>query len=261
MSLFLKILLSFVLLYAVSVTVIYFIQHKLIFLNDKPDKNFQFNFSQDFEEFNIETDEKLIINALLFKSMTPAKGIIIYFHGNSGNLERWGNYSSNFTSLGYDILMTDYRSYGKSTGTPSEKSLYKDAEFIWNWTNKTFNYKKHIIYGRSLGAAVASHLASTVNPDLLILETPFDNLNDAVPAYIIPYKLKCNFSNSKHLKNVKCKKVIFHGTWDMLIPLSSAMRLKPFLTEDDKMIVIKKGRHNNLDSFPEYHTVLADILQ
>ena len=261
MNLIFKIILSIILFYGISVTIIYFIQDKLIFLSSELNKDHQFKFSNDFAEFNIKTNENRIINALLFKSISPPKGLIIYFHGNEGSLERWGNYASNFTVSGYDILMTDYRGYGKSTGKPSETALYDDAEFIWNWAKTKFNRKKHIIYGRSLGAAVASYLAASVNPDMLILETPFDNINDAIPAYIIPYKLKYTFSNSRHLRNVKCKKVIFHGTRDMLIPLSSAMKLKPFLTDDDTMIIIKNGRHANLDSFSEYHEALAEILR
>ena len=187
--------------------------------------------------------------------------MIIYFHGNANNLKRWGKYSVNFTSLGYDVLMIDYRGYGKSSGIPTEELLYIDAVTIWKWVKNTFKYPKHIIYGRSLGAAVASNLAGKTDPDILIMETPFDNLNRALPAYLIPFKLKYKFRNCRHLPEVNCKKVIFHGTMDMLIPITSAKRLKPFLNEKDKMIIIEKGRHNNLDSFPIYHEELQNVLQ
>ena len=237
------------------------IQDRLIFMTDKLKEDHRFDFNQAFEEYYIKTNDKVKINALLFKSRNSPKGLVIYFHGNANNLNRWGNYATNFTLLGYDILMIDYRGYGKSTGVPTEKALYEDAEHIWSWAKKTFNYPKYIIYGRSLGAAVASKLAVTANPDKLILETPFDNLNAATPAYLIPFKFKYSFSNSHHLPDVSCQKIIFHGTMDLLIPLSSAKRLRPFLNKNDKMIIIKKGRHNDLDSFPEYHEELQNALK
>lgn len=260
MSLVFQILISILLIYIVVMILSFFFQDRLIFLSNKLKEDHHFEFEQSYEEYNIDVAQDVKINALLFKSSETPKGLIVYFHGNADNLRRWGRYSKNFTDLSYDVLMIDYRGYGKSSGIPTETNLYNDAEFIWEWSKKTFNYNKHIIYGRSLGAAVATKLAASANPDLLIMETPFDRLNGAVPAYIIPFKLKYDFENTTHLQNVNCEKVIFHGSRDLLIPLSSALRLKQYLNGNDKMIIIKKGRHKNLDSFPAYHEELQNIL-
>ncbi len=265
MSLTVIIIISVITAYALIMTLIFFIQDRLVFRTDKLKKEYSYNFDQNFEEYFIVTDDNNKINSLLFKSEISSeispKGLIIYFHGNANNLKRWGKYSVNFTSLGYDVLMIDYRGYGKSSGIPTEELLYDDALTVWNWVKNTFKYSKHILYGRSLGAAVASNLAGKTDPDILIMETPFDNLNRALPAYLIPFKLKYKFRNCLHLPEVSCKKVIFHGTMDMLIPITSAKRLKPFLNKNDKMIIIKSGRHNNLDSFPLYHEELYNSLQ
>lgn len=255
------ILVSIIIVYAFMMAIVFFIQQRLIFLPVKLNKDYKFIFNIRYEEYYIEPTNKIKINTLLFKSTGSPKGLIIYFHGNATNLQRWGKYAVNFTSLGYDVLMPDYRGFGKSSGFPTEKILYEDAKSVWDWAQKTFNYKKKIIYGRSLGAAVAANLAGKVNSDMLIMETPFDKINKTMPGFFIPFKFKYSFDNTQHLKNVNCKKAIFHGTMDLLIPLSSTMRLKPFLKENDEMIIIKNGRHRNLNSFSLYHEGIKKLLQ
>jgi len=247
--------------YVMVITVIYVFQEKLIFQSVKLSEKHQFSFNFPFDEHLIKTADNEHINVLHFKAdSTPSPGLIIYFHGNAGNLQRWGEYSVDFTQLGYDVLMIDYRGYGKSSGIPTEKMLYNDAELIWNWAKEKFDYPKWIIYGRSLGAAVASHLATKTNPDLLGLETPFDDLNGALGASLIPYKLKYKFANKENLTKVDCKKFIIHGTQDWVVPLSSALRLKPLLKEEDQIIIIPKGGHKNLRKFEIYHEKLQEIL-
>jgi uncharacterized protein len=193
---------------------------------------------------------------LLFKA-DSAKGFILYFHGNAGNLQRWGNYAPDFTSLGYDILMIDYRGYGKSTGTPTEENLYNDAQAVLAWVKSNVHYSRFIIYGRSLGSAVASQLSTQAQPDLLILETPFEELADVLYFFKSHYQ----FPNKSFLPEVKCRKVIIQGTDDGIVPLSSALKLKPLMDEQDLFVIIEGGSHNNLREFKKYHETLRDILK
>ncbi len=247
--------------YVIAVLLIYIFQERLIFQFVKLSKNYQFNFNVPFDEYLIQTNDNEHLNALLFKTEnTPPLGLIVYFHGNADNLQRWGKYAVDFTTLGYDVLMTDYRGYGKSSGTPSEETLYEDAELIWAWARSKFNYPKWILYGRSLGAAVASHLATKTNPDLLGMETPFDDLNGATATYLIPFKLKYKFANKVHLSRVNCRIFILHGSRDWIVPLSSALRLKPLLKKGDQFVIVPKGGHKNLRKFEMYHQKLKQFL-
>jgi uncharacterized protein len=165
--------------------------------------------------------------------------------------------------LGYEVLMIDYRGYGKSSGEPGETELYNDASLIWHWAKEKSDHDKMVIYGRSLGAAVATHLASEVQPDLLILETPFDELMGAsILRYvyaIIP--LHTRFATKEFLGRVRCKTVIFQGTDDWVVSLKSAERLKPLLKATDEFVIIPEGSHNDLSEFALYHTKLAAVLQ
>jgi uncharacterized protein len=235
----------------------YFFDDQIVFQSKPLAASYKFKFDQPFEEHSISTEDGSVLNSLLFRTQSLPKGLILYFHGNADNLQRWGKYAIDFTTLGYDVLMMDYRGYGKSSGSPSEDILYDDALLILKWAQTNAPYTKLVIYGRSLGSAIASHLATVAKPDLLILETPFDELSGALYTMSSRYQ----FSNKDFLKNVKCKTIIVQGTDDWVVPLSSAQRLKPLLKAGDQFVIIEGGGHNNLRDFELYHKTLADALE
>ncbi len=238
-----------------------FFQDKLIFQSTKLSPDHVFTFDQPFKEYTIKTSDHETLSAILFPAAEGPKGLILYFHGNAGNLQRWGKYAPGFTTLGYDILMVDYRGYGKSTGTPSELVLYEDALRVNQWADSLVRGKL-IIYGRSLGSGVATNLASKVKADLLILETPFYELKDAISSWLQPFvHLKYEFPNYRFLPEVKCRKVIIQGTKDAVVPFSSAIKLKPLLGADDEFVVVEGGAHNNLTEFQIFHETLKKVLQ
>lgn len=251
-----------------AVAGLYLFQDRLIFQSVKLAPDYTFTFDFPFEEHTIdvpgENGEVISISALWFRPDGPSKGMIVYFHGNRGNLQRWGNYAPNLTKHGYDVLMIDYRGYGKSTGSPSEDALYADARTVWDWVQSRGPYPHTVIYGRSLGSAVASKLAGEVSSDLLILETPFDEIRGVIRPYWRPLTdilpIRSVFSNKEHLKAVKVRKVILHGTKDSVVPLSSALRLRELLDSPDDFIIIPDGSHRNLGSFPEYHKTIEALL-
>ncbi len=251
-----KILGLVLLVYLILLAGFYLFQDRFVFQSQSLPSNYTFTFDQPFEEYFIATGTGENLNALLFKTSQPAKGLILYFHGNADNLQRWGNYAVDFTSLGYDILLMDYRGYGKSTGTPDETILYSDAQAVLTWAQANIPHNKLILYGRSLGSAVATNLATTANPALLILETPFDELNSALYTFSSKYK----FPTKDFLARVTCKKILIHGTNDWVVPLSSALNLKPLLNDSDQFVIIEGGSHNNLRDFDEYHKTLKEVL-
>ena len=104
-------------------------QKKIIFQPAKLHLDHSFNFEEPFQEFFIPVGNQKI-NALYFNAKKDKKGVILYLHGNADNLDRWGKYASDFTHRGYDVLMIDYRGYGKSDGKASEKNIYSDAEAL-----------------------------------------------------------------------------------------------------------------------------------
>jgi pimeloyl-ACP methyl ester carboxylesterase len=253
-----------VLIFLATTVLFYRFQDRIVFQGTSLPRDYVFKFGQTFEEYFIPTEDGEVLNAVLFRSSGASKGLILYFHGNKDNLQRWGQYAIDFTQLGYDILMTDYRGYGKSTGTPTEEHLYSDAETIMRWSKRNLLHDRVILYGRSLGSAVASQLATLHEPEILFLETPFDEISGAVyaPLKMVTrmFPLKYSFPNKEFLSRVKCRKVLIHGTDDWVVPLSSASNLKPLLSKDDQFVIIEGGGHRNLRDFEAFHKALEQVL-
>ena len=176
---------SLVGIYTFLVLALYFFQENFIFLPTPLEEDHAYKLTTSFEELSIEMDDGAIINALHLKAENP-KGIIYYHHGNAGNLDRWGQIAAYFIQFQYDVLIYDYRGYGKSTGTRSEVNLHKDAEHIYKLLLKDWKEDQIILYGRSIGSGIASQLAANHSAKMLILETPFYSLK-SIASYRFPF--------------------------------------------------------------------------
>jgi len=251
-------------------------QEKLIFFPEVLPQDHQFIFEQPFEEIYFDVDKGVKINALHFKA-DSSKGVVIYFHGNAGSLDGWGHTAGDFTNNGYDLMIFDYRGYGKSTGKiKSEASLHNDASFIYKQLLKETPEKDIVIYGRSIGTGIATKLASENAPKMLILETPLYSLLDLAKHYIpfIPHKwvLKYKLQTNTWITKVQCPIHIFHGTADNVVPYNASVRLLKLLenknltseTQSDisqgVLTTIEGGNHNDLSTFPQYQEKLKLLL-
>lgn len=238
-------------------SLLYTFQEKLIFLPTSLEQDYVYDFEEPFEEFFLKTNDGAKLNALYFKNSCP-KGVILYFHGNAGDLSRWGETATFFVKKDFDVIIMDYRTYGKSTGKINEDNLFNDAQLFYDHTLEYYSENDIIIYGRSLGAAIATQLASKNRSRQLILETPFFNLLDVAKDRFafLPLKqlLKYNFSSNQYIKDVECPIAIFHGTEDAVVPYKSGEKLFGEITGDNKQLyTITGGGHNNLIDFKSYH--------
>lgn len=258
-----KIVKTVVILYVMLNVGLYFFQEKLIFRPEKLTHDYAYTFDKAFEEINIETDDNSVLNALHFK-VENSKGIILYFHGNKGNLQRWGNVVSPFTDYGYDVFVMDYRGYGKSTGKFNEADMYKDAQLCYDYLKKQYSEKDIIAYGRSLGATFATSIASKNNLRQLILEAPFFNLIGAVKhqyLFIPKFLLKYKFNTNKFIKSVNCPIMVFHGTEDWITPYQGGKLLLNEATSKEKeFVTIEGGSHNNLMEYELYKEKVKKFL-
>lgn len=259
-----RLILSILILYIVLCLLLYIFQEKLIFFPDKLDKNYKFKFEQPFQEINIETKDKKLLNGLLFKS-DSSKGLIFYLHGNAGALNSWGEVAKTYTSLNYDVYMLDYRGYGKSEGTISnEEELFDDVQAAYNKMKHGYDESKIIVLGYSLGSGFATKLTSTNNPKLLILQAPYYSFIDLmkyyypiIPTFILKYKLETN----KYIRDCKMPIKIFHGTADEVIYYESSLKLKQLLKDTDTLITLVGQGHNGITDNPEYKAAIQDILK
>lgn len=239
-------------------------QEKLIFLPTALEQDFEYSFETPFEEIFIDVKDGARLNAIHFKSEKP-QGIIVYFHGNAGDLSRWGAISEYLAQKNWDVVVMDYRTYGKSTGALSETAFYSDAQLFYEYCKQYFSEKKIIVYGRSLGCAMATKVASQNRPSRLILETPFYNLHDIArrrfPILPIKSMLNYGFENNTNILEVECPITIFQGTEDDIVPYDSAKKLFDLVEkEQNSFIKIDGGEHNNLIDFEGYLTKIDELL-
>jgi fermentation-respiration switch protein FrsA (DUF1100 family) len=244
----------------------YFFQNRLIFVRYDIKGKYRFKLEKEHEEILLKSEEGETLHGLWMKTPNP-KGLIIYFHGNTGSLKRWGKIAAKLTEFGYDVLAPDYRGYGKSTGKPSEFNLIKDAHIFYDFACEHYKEKEIVIYGRSLGSAVAVQLAATKQAKLLILETPFASLYDVVNAilYFIPFRLllKYPFKSIDHIDQVRSKIIIMAGMKDSQVPFKSSQKLynKVADRKDVYFHSFDRGEHNTLSSFKKYHQIMEDALR
>jgi len=256
---------SLLFVYLVGALLLYQFQEKFIFLDGELAEGYVYTFKSDFEELNLPAPNGGRLNAIHFKA-DAAKGLVLYFHGNRGNLTRWGIIVEDYVALGYDVLVMDYRGYGKSKGTRSMKILLSDAEMFYQHALTLYPEGEITLYGRSLGTGIASWLAGKHQPKRLILETPYYSLASVAQRYypIYPSKLalRYNFQSSQYLKTATCPVSIFHGTEDTVVPYKSAQRLYDSLPSGQgKFFTIEGGEHKNLAEFDAFRKNLKEVLQ
>jgi pimeloyl-ACP methyl ester carboxylesterase len=251
-------------IYILVSVLLYYFQEQFLFKPEKLPKEFQFSYeNQVVEEYNIETRDKAIINGLHFKTENP-KGVVIYLKGNSKSIKGWGKFAVDFTRHNYDVIMVDYRGFGKSTGRRSQKAIKHDLQYIYNKVREKVSEQYIVLYGRSLGSGFATKLASTNNPKMLILDAPYYSLTKVTSRYMpfMPLSLLLRFPmpTYKWLKYVNCPVHIIHGTNDKLIPFKSSVKLSKIKPKKTRLWPIIGGGHKNLNTFESYHSILTDII-
>ncbi len=242
---------------------IYFFQHRFFFQPEKLPADFQFAYDNlRAVEKTVEPETGATINYLHFQVNEP-KGVVLYLKGNTKSIKGWGKFAIDFTRLGYEVIMMDYRGFGKSTGRRTSDAMKRDSQFIYDLAKKEFTEDKIVVYGRSLGSGFAARLASKNNPRLLILTSPLYSLSKAVHRYLpfMPARpfLRYNLPTFQYLKNVRCPIKIIHGSDDKLVPVNTAVDLSEINLKLTRLYIILGAGHINVHQFEEYHRVMQEI--
>ncbi|MEO9964514.1 MAG: alpha/beta fold hydrolase [Reichenbachiella sp.] len=256
------VLLGVVFLYNLFFVLFY---ESFLFQGEPLSEDYKFSFDFQYEEVVLSPEPQVALHGIHLKS-DSSKGIVIYFHGNRGNVSRWGLVAEQIRQYGYDVLLMDYRGYGKSHGERSEEALYRDANFIYDYAIESSQQPNVIIFGRSLGSAIATKLALDKSPDQLILETPMTRIRDVVPLLyrLLIYKpwMKYEFDSASRIEAITCPITVFHGTDDAIVPYELGKSLFDQISHSNKKLVtINQGKHNNLDTFESYQQAIGRILR
>jgi len=192
---------------------------------------------------------------------------LLFFHGNAGNISHRLDSLQIFHDLGLDVLIFDYRGYGRSGGKPSERHTYEDAHTAWRYLTETRGIapERIVLFGRSLGGAVAAWLASRERPAGLIVESTFTSVPElAAQIYpIFPVRLmsRIGYDARAAVAEARCPVLVAHSVDDEIIPFSHAKALHAAANEP-KYLLEMRGGHNDgfLVTGAAYRRGLAEFL-
>jgi len=196
-----------------------------------------------------------------------ARGTVLFFHGNAGNISHRIDYLQMFHRLRYSTLIVDYRGFGKSSGTPSEAGTYRDAEAAWEHLRhaRLAQPRDVVIAGESLGAAVATWLAAEVSPRAVLLFSTFTSVTDlgAQVYWFLPVRLlsRMGYDNLANLKRIRAPVFIAHSRDDDIVPFAHGRRLYEAAAEPKAFLELRGG-HNDGFIFmrPEWVAELGAFL-
>lgn len=238
-------------------------QERFIFKPEKLKQDFIYKYDAPFRELFFDIEPGVRINGLHFTVDKP-HGLVLYFHGNTRSIKGWARYAKDFYRYNYDVVLVDYRGFGKSTGKRTEKDMLSDMQFVYDDLATRYTQQHIIVYGRSLGSGFATKIASDNKPRYLILDAPYFSFTKAIERFLpmlpVRFVLRFHLRTDKWIENVSCHTYIIHGTRDWLIPVRNSEKLQALNPKKITLIRIKGGGHNNLPSFPEYHNFIRDIL-
>ncbi len=204
----------------------------------------------DYEDIRLTTADGVSIHGWFVPGPDAPRRVVLFCHGNAGNIGHRLDSLKIFHDLGLSVLMFDYRGFGQSEGRPTESGTYLDAEAVWEHLVMVRGFKPSeiIVFGRSLGGAVASHIAAQRPATALILESTFTSLPDLGAKFYpyLPVRLlaRHRYDNIKHLRKVRCPVLVVHSPEDELIPFAHGQTLYAAAPEP-KMFLEISGGHNS----------------
>jgi pimeloyl-ACP methyl ester carboxylesterase len=200
----------------------------------------------DVEQLTLTTEDGVGINTFYLR-LAPESPTILFFHGNAGNASHRLDDADRMRSLGANVLLVDYRGFGLSEGRPSESGVYRDAEAALTYLieKQRQPMDRILIYGRSLGSAVAVHLALERRLGGVILVSPFTSGKDMAPFYLKP-NAGGMFDTMTKLAKLRAPLLIIHGDEDSMIPVEMGQLLFDSANGEKDFVVIRGAGHNDL---------------
>jgi fermentation-respiration switch protein FrsA (DUF1100 family) len=228
----------------------------------------------EYEAVSIRTaDEETI--AAWWMPHEAARADVVYFHGNGGNLSMWLPILAGVQASGLNVLAFDYRGYGRSTGSPTEKGLYRDADAVLAELARLrqresaagTTVRRPIIYwGRSLGGPVAAYATTVTRPDGLILESTFPEKRAVLGRQLVLRTLDLlasfRFETADMLRGFDRPTLVMHGDADSVVPYAAGRALFERLSEPKRFVTLRGADHNDFHpaTAREYWEAVNDLV-
>ncbi len=238
--------------YVAVLVVLYAFQSRLVFFPNTPSRAVgpaPDSIGLAYEVVEILTEDGIRLEAWYVPARKP-RCTVLFFHGNAGNISHRLDSLRVFNHLDLSTLIFDYRGYGRSEGKVSEPGIYRDAEAAWRYLTeeRRIPAAEIVLFGRSLGAAVAASVAGQHRPGALIIESGFVSVPD-MAAEVYPWLparrlARIGFPTGDYLKSVSCPVLVVHSRDDEIIPFDHGLRLFEFAYEPKQFLELWGG-HND----------------
>ena len=234
---------------AILIVLVRLLEPRLAFFPFQGETTTPRHFGFQYEPLTIETTDGERLRAWLIPHRQP-RAFVIYFHGNGANLSNWTPIVCAIAGQGYSVLAFDYRGYGLSTGTPTEKGLYRDVDAIVDHVWTRGQPAGTVIYwGRSLGVSMAAYAATRHRPAGLILESGFPDTRSLFrapsPMALLALFSSYRFPATEYLRAVKIPTLVMHGDADSVIPYDRGRALYERIEGPKQFFTISGGDHND----------------
>lgn len=245
---------------------VYLIQPRMVFFPTRGLQATPQSWGLDYEDVEFASADGVRLHGW-FIPRTGARRVLLFLHGNAGNISHRRASVAIFHRLGLHVFLFDYRGYGRSGGRPDETGLYRDARAAWDHLvhARGLRPRQIVLFGRSLGGVVAAHLAAEVQPAGLILESTFSSARDMarvmlpVVSRLVP--LRYRFDAVAAVRRVRVPVLVLHSREDSDVPYRLGRRVFEAANEPKRFVDLR-GDHNSgfLASEPDYSTSLAAFL-
>ena len=238
--------------YLVLLSLLYLKQPALIYLPDMPTRQqvaTPLNVGLDYRPVTLIAEDGIKLDGWFLPVEAP-RATLLFFHGNAGNISHRLESLDFFHSLGLAVFILDYRGYGRSEGSPSEVGTYKDAEAAWRYLTETrgLSPSEILLFGRSLGGAMAAYLASRHKAMGLVLESTFTSVPalaaEHYPWVPVRWLIRYHYPTLERLPGLRMPLWIVHSNEDEIVPFSHGQALYEAAGEPKRLLEIRGG-HND----------------
>lgn len=245
--------LIFIIIFIIFIILIYHVQSNVLF---RPEDEHVWEPPVDYEDFFIDNVHVWHINNF------ENRPVVLYCHGNNANISYREYVYCMFQTFEFNIVLFDYQGYGKSKGRPTQKKICQDGESVYLWLIKRYSPNSIIVWGESLGGAVATYIASRYVCRCLILFSTFSSIDEAITqSKLYPWWIKSLAVTASWFLDTLPSKImisdvtepilIVHSLEDEIIPISNAYALFKNIIHDEREFLTIKGKHINPDMSPK----------
>ena len=257
-------------IYVLLVLMLYLFQGRMVFLSNLPDRALiasPADIDLGYENVSLTTSDNERLHGWYVPAANP-KGVLLFFHGNAGNISHRLDSIRIFHDLDLDTLIIDYRGYGQSTGKTSEQGTYLDAQAAWDYlvNSRRIPADRIIVFGRSLGGAIGTWLGAQNTPAAVIIESSFSSGVDMARRFypFLPARLitRLRYPVVDYAGRLSCPVLVVHSRQDEIIPFAMGQAIYDAVKQNKSFLELR-GDHNNgfMISQKDYVTALKVFTQ